>query len=70
MTISRGCEHEDTNVETASNRLNWEADPEGATDALVERHCPFQLHAQITKSYSGALHHKGSGIINIVPIAH
>ena len=31
MTDSRGCEHEDTKVETASNRLNGVADPEGAT---------------------------------------
>ena len=31
MTNSRGCEHVDTNVETASNRLNGVADPEGAT---------------------------------------
>ena len=31
MTDSRGCEHEGTKVETASNRLNGVADPEGAT---------------------------------------
>ena len=31
MTGSRGCEHEGTKVETASNRLNGVADPEGAT---------------------------------------
>ena len=35
MTNSRGCEHEDTNVETASNRLNGVADPEGATLPLL-----------------------------------
>ena len=35
MTNSRGCEHEDTNVETASNRLNGVADPEGATLLLL-----------------------------------
>ena len=35
MTDSRGCEHEDTNVETASNRLNGVADPEGATLPLL-----------------------------------
>ena len=35
MTNSRGCEHEDTNVETASNRLNGVADPEGATLSLL-----------------------------------
>ena len=33
MTDSRGCEHEGTKVETASNRLNGVADPEGATEA-------------------------------------
>ena len=33
MTDSRGCEHEGTKVETASNRLNGVADPEGATVA-------------------------------------
>ena len=31
MTDSRSCEHEGTKVETASNRLNGVADPEGAT---------------------------------------
>ena len=31
MTDSRGCEHEGTKVETASNRLNGVAGPEGAT---------------------------------------
>ena len=31
VTDSRGCEHEGTKVETASNRLNGVADPEGAT---------------------------------------
>ena len=31
MINSRGCEHEDTKVEIASNRLNGVADPEGAT---------------------------------------
>ena len=35
MTNSRGCEHEDTDVETASNRLNGVADPEGATRGLL-----------------------------------
>ena len=35
MTNSRGYEHEDTNVETASNRLNGVADPEGATPSLL-----------------------------------
>ena len=35
MTDSRGCEHEGTKVETASNRLNGVADPEGATQACV-----------------------------------
>ena len=35
MTDSRGCEHEGTNVETASNRLNGVADPEGATLPLL-----------------------------------
>ena len=34
MTDSRGCEHEGTKVETASNRLNGVADPEGATAAI------------------------------------
>ena len=34
MTDSRGCEHEGTKVETASNRLNGVADPEGAIDPL------------------------------------
>ena len=34
MTDSRGCEHEGTEVETASNRLNGVADPEGATPYL------------------------------------
>ena len=34
MTDSRGCEHEGTQVETASNRLNGVADPEGATPPL------------------------------------
>ena len=33
MTDSRGCEHEGAKVETASNRLNGVADPEGATPA-------------------------------------
>ena len=32
MTDSRGCEHECTKVETASNRLNGVADSEGATE--------------------------------------
>ena len=35
MTDSRGCEHEGTKVETASNRLNGVADPEGATLPLL-----------------------------------
>ena len=35
MTDSRGCEHEGTEVETASNRLNGVADPEGATLPLL-----------------------------------
>ena len=35
MTDSRGCEHEGTKVETASNRLNGVADPEGATLAIL-----------------------------------
>ena len=35
MTNSCGCEHEDINVETASNRLNGVADPEGATLPLL-----------------------------------
>ena len=35
MTDSRGCEHEGTKVETASNRLNGVADPEGATTTLL-----------------------------------
>ena len=35
MTDSRGCEHEGTKVETASNRLNGVADPEGATTCPV-----------------------------------
>ena len=37
MTDSRGCEHEGTKVETASNRLNGVADPEGATEAVNKR---------------------------------
>ena len=37
MTDSRGCEHEGTKVETASNRLNWVADPEGATASTYAR---------------------------------
>ena len=36
MTDSRGCEHEGTKVETASNRLNGVADPEGATVAPAD----------------------------------
>ena len=36
MTDSRGCEHEGTKVETASNRLNGVADPEGATALGIE----------------------------------
>ena len=36
MTDSRGCEHEGTKVETASNRLNGVADPEGATEVRKE----------------------------------
>ena len=36
MTDSRGCEHEGTKVETASNRLNGVADPEGATVSTNE----------------------------------
>ena len=35
MTDSRGCEHEGTKVETASNLLNGVADPEGATLPLL-----------------------------------
>ena len=35
MTDSRGCEHEGTKVETASNRLNGVADPEVATLPLL-----------------------------------
>ena len=35
MTDSRGCEHEGTKVETASNRLNGVADPKGATLPLL-----------------------------------
>ena len=35
MTDSRGCEHEGTKVETASNRLNGVADSEGATLPLL-----------------------------------
>ena len=35
MTDSRGGEHEGTKVETASNRLNGVADPEGATLPLL-----------------------------------
>ena len=35
MTDSRGCEHEGTKMETASNRLNGVADPEGATLPLL-----------------------------------
>ena len=31
MTNSRSCEHENSNVEIASKRLNGVADPEGAT---------------------------------------
>ena len=37
MTDSRGCEHEGTKVETASNWLNGVADPEGATAPLIDR---------------------------------
>ena len=37
MTDSRGCEHEGTKVETASNRLNGVADPEGATSLTLCR---------------------------------
>ena len=40
MTDSRGCEHEGTKVETASNRLNGVADPEGATAIRVQNR-PF-----------------------------
>ena len=36
MTDSRGCEHEGTKVETASNRLNGVADPEGATPGPIQ----------------------------------
>ena len=35
MTDSRGCGHEGTKVETASNRLNGVADPEEATLPLL-----------------------------------
>ena len=35
MTDSRGCEHEGTKVETASNRLNGVADPERATILVI-----------------------------------
>ena len=49
MTDSRGCEHEGTKVETASNRLNGVADPEGATGLAnyFRQFVPF--HSEMVK---------------------
>ena len=44
MTDSRGCEHEGTKVETASNRLNGVADPEGATPTRGVLHANARHH--------------------------
>ena len=46
MTDSRGCEHEGTKVETASNRLNGVANPEGATLPLLISRFPISLSLQ------------------------
>ena len=48
MTDSRGCEHEGTKVETASNRLNGVADPEGATVRIEGR--SIELGRQLVTS--------------------
>ena len=52
MTDSRGCEHEGTKVETASNRLNGVADPEGAT--LFQLHISYETVCRNFVAMSGA----------------
>ena len=49
MTDSRGCEHEDTKVETASNGLNGVGDPEGATLPLYYRHVAVSMDPLTTR---------------------
>ena len=46
MTDSRGCEHEGTKVEAASNRLNGVADPEGATPLVFQTSLRFLIVRQ------------------------
>ena len=47
MTDSRGCKHKGTKVETASNRLNGVADPEGAIQC-VERDFGLEVVTKTT----------------------
>ena len=47
---SRGCEHEGTKVETASNRLNGVADPEGATLPLLNSRFLISLSLSLSLS--------------------
>ena len=65
VTDSRGCEHEGTKVETASNRLNGVADPEGATPHLHPKILLSQI--KISPLFHGALYRCSllSSIINI-----
>ena len=55
MTNSRGCEHEGTNAETASNRLNGVADPEGATLPLLISRFPISLSSSLSLAIGESL---------------
>ena len=66
MTDSRGCEHEGTKVETASNRLNGVADPEGATAASDRSITDASISSSTAESEIKALNHALKS--NVIPL--
>ena len=64
MTDSRGCDHEGTKVETASNRLNGVADPEGATSRTIYDNKKYDIEYHVPLSDIENSSQNGSWLLN------